>query len=113
MKRPAPQENPARTGPHPKVVDDQALLRVLKALAEPRRLRMVQELAAAGELSCGELGKRFPIRQPTMSHHLRVLRDAGLLVVRREGLQALVSVNQDLLDRVLPPLRAARAAAQP
>jgi ArsR family transcriptional regulator len=91
---------------------DRVLLRVLKALAEPRRLRMVQELAAAGELSSGQIGKIVPIGQPTISHHLKVLRQAGLLVVRREGPHALVSVNQDLLDRVLRPLSPARAAAR-
>jgi ArsR family transcriptional regulator len=83
---------------------DGALLRVLKALAEPRRLRMVQELAAAGELTCSQIGEHFPISQPTISHHLKILHDAGLLIVRREGQHVFVSVNQELLDRVLQPL---------
>ena len=89
-------------------LNDRALLRVLKALAEPRRFRMIQELAAAGELSCGEIGKLLPVGQPTISHHLKILNDAGLLVVRREAQHAFISVNQELLDRVLRPLPAAR-----
>jgi ArsR family transcriptional regulator, arsenate/arsenite/antimonite-responsive transcriptional repressor len=87
-------------------LDDRALIRVLKALAEPRRLRMIQELAAAGELTCSQIGARFPLSQPTISHHLKVLSDAGLLVVRREAQHVFVSVNHGLLDRVLKPLPA-------
>jgi DNA-binding transcriptional ArsR family regulator len=89
-----------------------SLLRILKALAEPQRLRMIQELAAAGELSCGQVGERFTLSQPTISHHLKILSEAGLLVVRREAQHAFVSVNQRLLDRVLKPLPA-RALTRP
>jgi ArsR family transcriptional regulator len=85
-------------------VDDGALVRILKALAEPRRLRMIQELAAAGELSCGQIGERFPLSQPTISHHLKILHDAGILVVRREGQHGFVSVNKRLLDAALKSL---------
>lgn len=88
------------------MVDGAALMRVLKALAEPQRLRMIQELAAAGELSCGQVGQRFPLSQPTISHHLKVLNDAGLLVVRREGQHVFVSVNQRLVTTVLESLPA-------
>lgn len=93
-------------------MNDTTLLRVLKALAEPRRFRMIQELAAAGELSCGQIGERFPLAQPTISHHLKILNDAGLLVVRREAQHAFVSINQEFIDRVLKPLPA-RPATRP
>jgi DNA-binding transcriptional ArsR family regulator len=76
-------------------VDDRVLIRVLKALAEPRRLHMIQELAAAGELTCGQIGARLPLAQPTISHHLKVLNDAGLLVVRREAQHALSRSTMD------------------
>jgi len=81
-------------------LDDEALVRVLKALADPKRFRMVQELARAGELSCGMLGCRFSVTQPTISHHLRVLGEAGVLVMRHEGQHHFVSVNRELLDEV-------------
>ncbi len=81
-------------------LDDETLVRVLKALADARRFRMVQELAHAGELSCGELGGRFEVSQPTISHHLRVLAEAGVLVMRHQGQHHYVSVNRDLLDEV-------------
>ncbi|MGH9505749.1 MAG: ArsR/SmtB family transcription factor, partial [Terriglobales bacterium] len=55
------------------------LVRVLRALGDPTRYRMVAELAAAGELCCGAIGERFPLAQPTISHHVKVLADAGLI----------------------------------
>lgn len=79
-------------------MDDQKLVRVLKALAEKSRFQMVQEIAAAGELSCGDVGERFDLSQPTVSHHLKILADADVLLVRREGQHAFISVNQKLLD---------------
>lgn len=79
-------------------MDDQKLVRVLKALADKSRFRMVQEIAAAGELSCGQVGERFDLTQPTISHHLKILADAEVLLVRREGQHAMISVNQELLD---------------
>lgn len=81
-------------------LDDETLVRVLKALADPKRFRMVQELSHAGELSCGELGGRFEVSQPTISHHLRLLGEAGILVMRHEGQHHYVSVNRELLAAV-------------
>lgn len=79
-------------------MDDQKLVRVLKALADKSRFRMVQEIAAAGELSCGQVGERFELTQPTVSHHLKILADAEILAVRREGQHAIISVNHGILD---------------
>jgi ArsR family transcriptional regulator len=97
-------------------MDDQKLVRVLKALADKGRFRMVQEIAAAGELSCGQVGDRFDLTQPTISHHLKILADAEVLLVRREGQHGLISVNHDILEEVaglLPQRRRARSRALP
>jgi ArsR family transcriptional regulator len=98
-------------------MEDAQVVRVLKALADPKRFRMVQEIAAAGELSCGEIAEKFDLAQPTVSHHLKVLGDAGLLIVRNEGQHHYTSVNRDLLAEVadllpgrLAPKKASRAA---
>jgi DNA-binding transcriptional ArsR family regulator len=77
--------------------DDRALVRALKALGDPTRFRMVQEIAAAGELSCGQVAELFDVSQPTISHHLNVLTEAGVLRVRIEGKHHYTSVNQPLL----------------
>lgn len=60
----------------------------LRAIAEPRRLdilRMVRE----SELSAGEIASRFDVTRPAISQHLRVLADAGLVTVRKEGTRRL------------------------
>src|SRR5438105_9346002 len=63
-------------------MDDGVLVRVLKALADPTRFRMVQEIAAAGELTCGQVAGHFDVSQPTISHHLKILSDAGIIQTR-------------------------------
>src|SRR3984893_8331521 len=75
-------------------MDVRALAKALKALGDPRRLRMAQEIAAAGELSCGEVAERFDLSQPTISHHLRILADAGVLTVREAGQHRFISINR-------------------
>jgi hypothetical protein len=47
---------------------DRELVRALKALADPTRFRMVQEIAAAGELSCGQNAEHFDVSQPTICY---------------------------------------------
>lgn len=82
-------------------MDDKQIIRILKALAEPNRFRMVQEIAAAGELTCGEVGAHFSLSQPTVSHHLKILVDAGLLDARRDGQHAVLTVNRAVLDEAV------------
>ncbi|MDO8666728.1 MAG: metalloregulator ArsR/SmtB family transcription factor [Gemmatimonadales bacterium] len=79
-------------------MEDRTLVRVLKALADANRFRMVQEIAAAGELNCGQVGERFDLSQPTISHHLKILADAGVLTVRRDGKHAVIAVNHELVE---------------
>jgi len=83
---------------------DREAVRVLKALADPKRFQMFKAIAAAGELSCSQIGKRFPLAQPTISHHLKILYDAGLLQVREDGQHHFISVNQQQLRSVLHTL---------
>jgi ArsR family transcriptional regulator len=66
-------------------VNQQYLIKVTKALGDPTRFRILQAIAGAGETCCGELAQRFPITQATVSQHLKVLADAGLIEARREG----------------------------
>jgi ArsR family transcriptional regulator, arsenate/arsenite/antimonite-responsive transcriptional repressor len=102
-------------------MDDGELLRVLKALGHATRFRMVQEIAAAGELACGEIAERFPVAQPTISHHLKILADAGVVAIRRAGQHGFVTVNRDLIeramgvlpDRVAPPRSRGKGRGRP
>jgi ArsR family transcriptional regulator, arsenate/arsenite/antimonite-responsive transcriptional repressor len=64
-----------------------ALARVFKALADPVRLRLLSMITAAagGETCVCELTVGFDVSGPTISHHLRVLREAGLIEGERRG----------------------------
>ena len=95
-------------------MNDHELIRALKALADPTRFRMVREIAAAGELSCGEVAEHFDVSQPTISHHLKILSDAGILTARTEGKHHFVSVDAALVKRLveLLPARLVHNAGQ-
>src|SRR5215470_9256936 len=82
-------------------IDDRSLVRALRALADANRFRMVQEIAGAGELSCGQVATRFALSQPTISHHLKILSDAGIVKIRNEGQHRFMSVDHELLGRVV------------
>jgi DNA-binding transcriptional ArsR family regulator len=87
---------------------------VLHALSDPARLAIARALADEGECRCGaiELG----LSKATRSHHLRVLREAGVTNTRVEGTSRLLTLRRDDLDARFPGLldavlRAAPAAA--
>lgn len=88
-------------------VDADRLARVLKALADPGRLQLVSLLLAApgGEVCVADLVNALRLSQPTVSHHLRVLHDAGLLRRERRGSWAWYSVADERLDEVRALLR--------
>lgn len=62
-----------------------ALAARFKALADPTRVAIVNRLAAADEVCVCDLTAAFELSQPTVSHHLRVLREAGLVESSRRG----------------------------
>jgi ArsR family transcriptional regulator len=61
------------------------LVRVAKALGDPTRLDLLRRIAAADEICCKDLVALFPVSQATVSHHLKILTEAGLLAARRKG----------------------------
>lgn len=63
------------------------LTSMLKAIADPTRLEILRTVAAQpGPVCACDVVDRFDLSQPTISHHLKVLRDSGLLTGTREGL---------------------------
>ena len=69
------------------------------AIAEPRR-RHILEFIAAEERSVNEIAEALELNQPSVSKHLQVLRDVGLVSVRRDGRQALYRTNAETLRTV-------------
>ena len=89
---------------------------MLHALSDPARLEIVRRLAAGDEWSCGtfELG----LSKATLSHHFRVLREAGVVRTRPDGRKRLLSLRENDLNARFPGLLQAvladtRAAMSP
>lgn len=77
------------------------MAQVAKALGDPVRMQLVDVLRKhAGKVCVCELVPLFDLSQPTVSHHLKVLRDAGLVGSERQGLWAYYYVNPDALEEL-------------
>ena len=72
----------------------------LRAIAEPRR-RAILRLVANQEMPAGRIAEHFEVTRPAVSQHLQVLKEAGLLVERREGTKRLYKARHE----GLAPLR--------
>ncbi|MCA1783100.1 MAG: ArsR/SmtB family transcription factor [Dermatophilaceae bacterium] len=79
-----------------------ALSRTLKALADPTRLRLLSLIAAheSGEACVCDLTEPLDLSQPTISHHLKVLREAGLVTSERRGTWVHYTLVPGALHRV-------------
>jgi DNA-binding transcriptional ArsR family regulator len=89
-----------------------AQIAVLEAIAEPTRLRIL-DAVRDGERSVGELVEQVGMHQPGVSRHLKVLRDAGLVEVRRDAQRRLYRLRPEPLmelDAWLEPYRVEWAA---
>ncbi|MDR7518308.1 MAG: metalloregulator ArsR/SmtB family transcription factor [Armatimonadota bacterium] len=76
----------------------------LTALADPTRLTIVELLARHESLCVCEIQQAFDLSQPTVSHHLKILRDAGLVDVERRGTWAYYSLRRDGIKDLLQDL---------
>lgn len=79
-----------------------ALARTLKAIADPTRLRLLSIIAAheGGEACVCDLTEPVGLSQPTVSHHLKVLTDAGLLAREKRGTWAYYAVVPGAVEQV-------------
>ena len=74
---------------------------IFRALADPHRVRIVNLLATAGEPVCAcELIEPLGLAQPTVSHHLKKLTDAGLLEREQRGRWAYFSLKRDAVEKL-------------
>jgi ArsR family transcriptional regulator, arsenate/arsenite/antimonite-responsive transcriptional repressor len=88
---------------YPDVAREQAerMARIAKAIGDPIRLQLIDVLRKhAGKVCVCELVPLFDLSQPTVSHHLKVLRDAGLVDSERRGLWAYYYVTPDALEEL-------------
>src|SRR3954464_13535596 len=88
---------------YPDIEREQAerMAKVAKALGDPIRMQLVDVLRRhAGEVCVCELVPLFDLSQPTVSHHLKVLRDTGIVGSERRGLWAYYYVNREALEEL-------------
>jgi DNA-binding transcriptional ArsR family regulator len=90
---------------HPEA-DELSLPKVLAALADPARLATVRMLARVGESACGQIqhDAGLEVSKSTMSHHLRILREAGITHSRVQGARRMLTLRREDLDARFPGL---------
>jgi DNA-binding transcriptional ArsR family regulator len=98
-----------RTIPSPPV-EQLELTAVLDALSDPVRLGIVAQLAEEPEVACGCF-EEMPVAKSTLTHHLNVLRQAGLVSTRQEGVRRYQRLRRDELEERFPGLLGAVLSA--
>jgi ArsR family transcriptional regulator, arsenate/arsenite/antimonite-responsive transcriptional repressor len=76
------------------------LASAFKALADPTRVAIVNRLSTIDEVCVCDLTAAFELSQPTISHHLRILRDAGLIEAQPRGTWAYYRLVPDAIARL-------------
>jgi ArsR family transcriptional regulator len=99
-------------------MSDVPFVKIAKALADPTRHRILQEIRASGEMTCSDVCERFRLAQPTISHHIKTLASAGVIRVRPDGQYHVLSVDERVMKSfaalLAPPrARAARTPVKP
>lgn len=80
------------------MTNDDFIVKAAKALGDKNRLKIVKELAKRGTMNCSETEKLTSLAQPTMSHHIQLLVESGLVSVEKEGRTSILSLNQKNIE---------------
>lgn len=79
---------------------DVELARLAKALAHPARVAILRRLTVHGECVCGEIVSGLPLAQATVSQHLKVLKDAGVILGEVDGPRVCYCINPKAVRRI-------------
>ena len=86
--------------------------KIAKALADETRLKIYEHIAARPQVNCGQLVELRGVTPATVSHHLKILSEAGLIACRREGQFVLNQANPDILEEFTKSVRALAKSAK-
>ena len=89
MKRPTPARSP---------LTDKQFDLIAKALADPRRMQVLEVIAGEEECPCQRLRQEFPVSKATISHHIKELVRAGLVEAHRDGQFLHCEVRREVLE---------------
>ena len=91
---------------------DKQLIEVLSVLSESVRFKILSLISSKGELTAKDILSEFDFTQPTLSHHMSCLKEAGLVNVERRGRFAYYSVNKDTIDLVLSGIESLKSGSK-
>jgi DNA-binding transcriptional ArsR family regulator len=86
---------------------------VFRALGDPVRWSIVLQIAAVDELPCADLEQTLPVSKPTISYHTKILQQAGLLTVRKDGRNCFYALRRDVLRELQDALWRLAPAPRP
>ncbi|MDM7489345.1 metalloregulator ArsR/SmtB family transcription factor [Rhodococcus sp. CSLK01-03] len=97
------------------VHSEEPLVQVFQALGDENRWKILTAVAAAGELPCRDLESILPVSKATISYHARLLTQAGLITVRKQGRSSFYTLDAETMRHVLATLTRLRpdSAADP
>lgn len=82
--------------------EGEAFSEVFRALSEPLRMDIVRQITQVDELPWTTLEQTLPISKSTISYHIKILSQAGLIQVRREGRYYFYRLREDVFEHLLP-----------
>jgi DNA-binding transcriptional ArsR family regulator len=84
--------------------DDQSITDLMKALGDPIRWDIVRQMASQKSVAASELEDRLPIAKPTISYHVKILAQAGLAHIHKQGRNYYYSLRHEALTEALDAL---------
>lgn len=88
------------------------LIEVLGILSESVRFKILSLIASRGEITAKDILSEFDFTQPTLSHHMSCLEQAGLVNVERKGRFAFYSINKDTIDLVASAILSLKSSSK-
>ena len=74
--------------------------KILKVISDPKRLQII-DIISCEEMCACDILEHFDFTQPTLSHHMRILSEANLINVRKDGLWSYYSLNLDECNKII------------